>query len=528
MMKGMLKRALGVAAAAAMAVAGMGVLAGTANAAPLTGDQTITLKADNREQLEGRTFTVYKLADYVQYGTGDGAEYGIDTIDGIDGIVEGAVRDAVNAAVNPDVDDKEDPLATVISRNSGEGSLDQDLKGSTRTFVKNLDITGFTKFIPRSDVFAGDDENGYTRTLTVDPGIYVIYDTTDPAVNNAVPMLIGTAPVYKDTEIDMKNQSKPGTPTKTVTGDKDDTVSFGDTLTFTVTASAPDTANYEDYTFTFADTPSLGLTVNSEGMTINGKTIGIGTGQVNAKVSFTGTFQGDGKQSFTVTLEKAALAQAQAGADNGQIVLSYTATVNSSATASGVSNSVTVNNNGIVSDEAKTPDLYYNDFAFHKQYADGTPADTAEFVIKDESGKYLVRNADGTWSTADTQAGATKLKPSDGLVSVKGLRNGEYTVEEVTAADGAMDIKPSFTVTLKHGTATPTAFADTAESDPFGLVNFNEDKTVATVTNVKKVTQLPMTGAAGTMLFTVLGLLIAGAGVTVYMKSRSMRHMLRG
>ena len=39
---------------------------------------------------------------------------------------------------------------------------------------------------------------------------------------------------------------------------------------------------------------------------------------------------------------------------------------------------------------------------------------------------------------------------------------------------------------------------------------------------------LPLTGAAGTMLFTVLGLLIAGAGALVYMKSRSVKHMLRG
>ena len=48
------------------------------------------------------------------------------------------------------------------------------------------------------------------------------------------------------------------------------------------------------------------------------------------------------------------------------------------------------------------------------------------------------------------------------------------------------------------------------------------------VTNVKKVTQLPLTGAAGTMLFTVLGLLIAGAGALVYMKSRNVKHALRG
>ena len=49
-----------------------------------------------------------------------------------------------------------------------------------------------------------------------------------------------------------------------------------------------------------------------------------------------------------------------------------------------------------------------------------------------------------------------------------------------------------------------------------------------TVNNVKSITELPLTGAAGTALFTVLGLLIAGAGALVYMKSRSVERMLRG
>ena len=42
----------------------------------------------------------------------------------------------------------------------------------------------------------------------------------------------------------------------------------------------------------------------------------------------------------------------------------------------------------------------------------------------------------------------------------------------------------------------------------------------ATVLNVKNVTQLPLTGAAGTVLFTVVALLVGGAGVAVAVKSR--------
>ena len=523
-MKGRFKRALAGVAAAVIVAAGLALGSGAAQATGtvLTGEQTITLNATDREQLEGRTFAVYKLADYVQYGEGD--TYGIQTVEGI----ENVVRTAVNAAVNPDVAGDADPLAEVIGRESDKGALSQDTvapySGVTRDFVNKLDKAqlGSPVDVTASEI-TGSDEAGYAMTLTVpDPGIYIIYDVTDPAKNNAIPMLVGTAPVYKQAEVAMKNQTVPDKPGKTVTGDTEGTVTIGDELTYTVTGTMPDTVNYGTYTYVFTDTPSLGLTVDREGMTINGRRIGSGEGQVDAQVSFDATFDGNGTDSFTVTLDREALAQV--GVEAGQeFKLVYTATVNANAPESGVSNKVTVNNNGVVSGEGETPELHYNDFEFDKRYADGTPAPNAQFVIKNGAGAYMTYT-DGVWAAlageANTQANATKFTPVDGVVSVHGLENGTYTVEEFKAADGAQNILPSFTVTLKHGAAP--SFADA--NDPWDLF----DPATATVTNVKSLTELPLTGAAGTMLFTVLGLLIAGAGALVYMKSRSVKHMLRG
>ena len=523
-MKGRFKRALAGVAAAVIVAAGLALGSGAAQATGtvLTGEQTITLKATDKEQLEGRTFEVYKLADYVQYGEGD--TYGIQTVEG----VEDVVREAVNAAVDPNVAGDADPLAEVIGRESEEGALSQDTvapySGATRKFVNNLDKAelGSPVAVTASEI-TGSAGTGYAMTLTVpEPGIYIIYDVTDPAKNNAIPMLVGTAPVYETAEVAMKNQTVPDNPGKTVTGDTEGTVTIGDELTYTVTGTMPDTVNYGTYTYVFTDTPSLGLTVDREGMTINGKQIGSGAGQVNAIVSFDATFDGDGNTPFTVTLDKDALAQV--GVEAGQeFELVYTATVNASAPASGVSNTVTVDNNGVVSGEGETPELHYNDFEFNKQYADGTAAPNAEFVIKNEAGSYLTYT-DGVWAAlageANKPENATKFTPVDGVVSVHGLENGTYTVEEFKAADGAQNILPSFTVTLKHGAAPSFA----AANDPWDLF----DPATATVTNVKSLTELPLTGAAGTALFTVLGLLIAGAGALVYMKSRSVKHTLRG
>ena len=44
---------------------------------------------------------------------------------------------------------------------------------------------------------------------------------------------------------------------------------------------------------------------------------------------------------------------------------------------------------------------------------------------------------------------------------------------------------------------------------------------------MKNVSELPLTGAAGTALFTVIGLLLAGAAATVALKSRETKRALR-
>ena len=91
-----------------------------------------------------------------------------------------------------------------------------------------------------------------------------------------------------------------------------------------------------------------------------------------------------------------------------------------------------------------------------------------------------------------------------------------YTVTETKrASDAYLDIMPSFTVSFNEENGS-AVLAKTTTSDPWGLVN----TTTKTVKNIKSITQLPLTGAAGTMLFTVVALLVAGAGVTIAIKSR--------
>ena len=141
-----------------------------------------------------------------------------------------------------------------------------------------------------------------------------------------------------------------------------------------------------------------------------------------------------------------------------------------------------------------------------------------------KDGKYLKQADNGAWSFVENQNEATVFTSADktGLVQLKGLAAGTYTVEETAAPTGyAQNFKVTFDVTIAQDGKV------TFMQDALKQVTPSSNGTVnatATVKNVKSITQLPLTGAAGTTLFTVVALLVAGAGVTVAVKSRQRMH----
>ena len=149
----------------------------------------------------------------------------------------------------------------------------------------------------------------------------------------------------------------------------------------------------------------------------------------------------------------------------------------------------------------------------------------AEFQVLDGGEVlYFVKQDDGSYKKAaskDTEGATnTLVSAADGTVKVTGVdasaSTSAYTVKETKVANGTyLDLKPTFFVYFNND--HEAGLSTTRTSDPWGLVNI-DDKTVK---NVKSVDQLPLTGAAGTILFTVMALLLAGAGATVVLKARS-------
>ena len=199
--------------------------------------------------------------------------------------------------------------------------------------------------------------------------------------------------------------------------------------------------------------------------------------------------------------------------------MTYRATVNSDIlenTDQSATNTAKAYTNGGESGTGTTT-VDTHDFQFKKVGVGDTDKNGlagAKFVVKKDN-KYLKLNTTSkAWSLVDDQAEATVFTSGpDGMVKLEGLSSGKYTVVETEAPTGyAQNFKVTFDATImQDGTVS-------VEQDTLHLVIPDGNDTQ--IKNVKSVTQLPLTGAAGTVLFTVVALLVGGAGVAVAVKSR--------
>lgn len=107
----------GIAAAATL-LGGMALGATSAqagDAATTAGSGTIVnndakfkFTAQDAKQLTNRKLNAYKIADYVQYGTGDNAAYGVQTADGV---VRDTLAKALQSATDENVPETGDLMA---------------------------------------------------------------------------------------------------------------------------------------------------------------------------------------------------------------------------------------------------------------------------------------------------------------------------------------------------------------------------------------------------------------------------------
>lgn len=500
----------GIAAAATL-LGGMALGATSAQADGagiiVRGEANFTFTAQqDAKQLTNRKLNAYKIADYVQYGTDNSAAYGVQTASTVtDNSGIKAALEAAVAGTNKTVPtDGSDLMAWALA----EGVLSSDSAGTdgawsnsaSRKFVESLknatDKLGTVKTVDLGAV-----ANGTSATVTLPAGLYLFVDADYPAGTNkkatpSIAILVGSGSVENsvlkdpltEATVNIKNQTT--AVTKEVNGKDAITASAGQKVTYTITSKVPQNMQYYgNYTYTYTDTPSAGQTVDLDSLKVK-----VGNKTLNENADYT-VNKGEGEK-FTVNITS--IQNQTAGA---VITVTYEATVTEPEAVGNkaVTNAVVLSDNGA---EATDSTIITNSgFSFTKTDAQGNPLAGATFTINVPGMKLF-----------------TAISGENGKVTFKGLADGTYTVNETAVPAGFQEnLKATFTVTIKDG---ETTFAGT---DVWGLAPKNSSADYK-VKNVKNVTQLPLTGAAGTTLFTVVALLVAGAGVAVALKSRQRMH----
>ena len=554
MMKGMFKRALAGVAAAALAATGLALGAGAANAAngdpadSFTGT-TITVN----KPVAGHTYAAYDFAKFTFAGMVDGEATATVATTAYNDQIEtaGASQDPTISewyAANPQY--KGNPAAYLTT-----------LTGSAlRGFVDKMTGLAGSLTHPAGSVTADADDvdAGFATITGLEPGHwYFVTDTVgtgaDVTVRGKV-AVVATTMVDNDKEyslavvgdsrqtgIEMMGEfnAKADSPTPTdedvkktaFTDEKmtsslpsDGSVEVGQTVYYKVEVTVPKAAaEYTDYTMTIKDTASAGIKVNNNFTVTVDNTV-----LEDATVE---DFTSDGAQPTKVTIT-VKNANKLAGKT---ITVTYSGVITKEITNTGsADNTVDVDDTGHTDHKVTSTGFKFTKYGVDKGQNVNTSVskldqlegvsftilegdDTLKFTKDDEPGAYVL----------DANGSKTVTTDGNGVVTVKGLKAGDYTVVESTDGASAQGYSKSYLAkfTISVNAQGVVTMGNTNEH---GLAKVDETGKNVNVYNVKDFTQLPVTGAAGTALFTVLGLLIAGAGALAYMKSRNVKHALRG
>lgn len=491
----------GIAAAATL-LGGMALGAASAQAdgsgTVVKSNVNFTFTARDAKQLINRKLNAYKIADYVQYGTDSDATYGVQTADGVD---RNTLVAALKSATDKAVPETGDLMAWALAEGvlPVDGSADENgawSNSASRKFVESLK-TATDKLGTAEEVDLGAAANGTSATVTLPAGLYLFVDAdysvgTNGAATPSIAILVGSGDV-KDgvlnpltgATVAIKNQTT--AVTKKVNGEDVITASVGQKVTYTITSKVPqNTQYYSEYGYTYTDTPSAGQTVDFASLKVT-----VADRALTKDTDYTVAQNKSG--TFTVTISS--IQKQTAGA---LITVTYVAKVTEAEAAGNkaVTNTVMLSDNGAEATDSTT--ITNSGFSFTKTDAQGNPLAGATFTIR-------VPGVDGSF---------TATSDKNGTVTFKGLADGTYEVNETTVPNGfQQSLRAKFNATIDNG---EVKFRGT---DVWGLAP-KESSDKYQVKNVKNVTQLPLTGAAGTTLFTVVALLVAGAGVAVALKSR--------
>lgn len=332
------------------------------------------------------------------------------------------------------------------------------------------------------------------------------------------------------------------------------TAKVGDVVNFELTGALP--SNYEDYTsykYEFHDTLSKGLTYNGD------VKVYVKNGEAETELADTSyTVAPADKQTTTpsqdttITVKFANLktAKGENNADvtinkDSKIIVKYSATLNENAIVGGEGNTNTVklvysnDPNGTSTGTTKDDKATVYTFQLNVTKVDGTDENTklsgAKFKLYYETTENetttkhyaIVTTTTGEnkdkitgWTTTE-DAGTVLTTDDNGNITVKGLKEGTYYLEETEAPAGYNKLTAPVEVKIANKTNTIYELESVTADNESGTVDTN-NKAIGKITIANnKGSTLPSTGGMGTKLFyTIGGILMAGAAIVLVVRKR--------
>ncbi|MCI6269563.1 MAG: SpaH/EbpB family LPXTG-anchored major pilin [Clostridiales bacterium] len=460
---------------------------------------------------KGETYTIYKLFDATVTGTADGSI-----------AYTGTIPESLTAYFTVNAQGNISATEAAWTTTGGAKEMSEGLR------------TALTEWAKTATETASAESDGSTLTFANLPYGYYVVKTTQGEQAISVDSTNPTVSIVD------KNSTTPNTLTKDV---DDDDVFIGQTVTYTVTFKTSNyngagTAAKKIVTYTIEDTlPEFLDNVTVTSITVdNDADTATTTDRVEIKNTDGSVPQFVDKK---IELDWYDETNGKFLYDNGALVtITYTAVVTDEAEidGSGNTNKVTLTwtvegggDGGKLEDEET---IFTYAIALKKVDDKGNPLAGAVFefpfyvkATPDTDGAYI--HAGNTAADGLTNQITT---PADGVIVVKGVASGKYSITEVTAPNGYNKLLAPVSVTaVKTGETTThtTIYLDEngnvveTATDTKVEVILN-DIAAATIVVVNKTgTELPSTGGIGTTIFYVIGgVLVIGAAAMLIAKRK--------
>lgn len=438
---------------------------------------------------EGKEYTAYKIFDVVY----DGSNYAYTM-------------------------DPESPwLATVQAYEDVTLKLSADGTVYVATFAEDFSAADFAATLSAVNVTEGaikmNVAGGKATATGLDLGYYLVKTSTGALCN--LTTTDPNATIYDKNDFTFDKT------------DDDESVEVGQVVNYDVTGKVPSTTGYTTYTYKITDTMSAGLTFNED---VNVKVGNVDLPKTETKDDETVTYwdvtyndTGFELNIYVMNLQDK-VAQ--------EILVEYTATVNSNAVTKVEKNHVELTYSNNPADSTSTDKVTDEETVFtakivinkHKTGEEETKLAGAQFVLinngrddyeNDEFKGYFYKKdaVTGAVTWVKDQKDATVVTTgTDGIAEFPGLENGRYLLREIAAPAGYNMLTEDVSVTVA---------GKTTENAENKIVEANGSFTVTTKVPNSTGIVLPETGGIGTTIFYVLGgVLIAVAAVLLITKKR--------